>query len=105
MTDNREERDDLVTLIEDEGNEHQFAVIEVLEVDTKKYAIMMPVVPAEESDDEIEIQGEDAFIFRIEETEDGQTLVEVDNEEEWNQVAEEWETRLDVEDDEEDEPF
>ncbi len=85
-----EEREDVVILVDEEGIEHQFAVVDVFPVNEKNYAVLAPLEDEEEEGE----SGEEAYIFRIEEIEGEQTLVEVDDEEEWNRVAEEWEERL-----------
>lgn len=77
-----EETTDLVTLVDEEGNEHQFELIDVIEVDERRYAIMTPV----EEDDSAE-EGE-AYIFRLETDENGEEiLVDVEDEEEFNRVC------------------
>lgn len=98
MTKNGEERTDLVTLIDEEGNEHEFAVIDIFPVKLKQYAILVPVSYDEaEEDEEIDL-ADDAYIFRIDFSEEGgeETLVEVEDEAEWNEVAAEWESRIQV---------
>lgn len=73
--------DDLLTLLDEDGQEHSFIVLEILDVDGQSYAIL---APAEDADDDDE--GE-AYIFRIE-TEDGDDrLVTVEDEEEFDRVA------------------
>jgi len=87
-----EERDDVVVLVDEEGGEHQFAVVDIFPVEQKDYAVLAPLENLEEEQEE---EGDDeAYIFRIEEVDGEQTLVEVDSEEEWNNVAAEWENRL-----------
>ncbi|MGQ9779416.1 MAG: DUF1292 domain-containing protein [Bacillota bacterium] len=77
-----EETTDLVTLVDEEGNEHQFELIDVIEVDERRYAIMTPV----EEEDAAE-EGE-AYIFRLETDENGEEiLVDVEDEDEFNRVC------------------
>lgn len=92
---NGEERKDIITLLDDDGSEHDFAVIDIFSLDMKQYAILVPVRYADEMDEEDEDLDEEAYIFRIEvHAESGEeTLVEVEDEAEWNQVAKEWESR------------
>lgn len=103
--DNGEEKTNLVVLVDEEGNEHNFALVDRFPVDLKEYAILVPV--AYDEDDEADPDmAEDAYIFRIDKDEanEGEILVEVDDESEWNEVAREWENRiqaLEQEDDEE----
>lgn len=100
-------RNDVVTLTDEEGQEHDFAVIDAFVVDEKRYAILLPAYDdGEEEEIEVDVE-EDAYIFRIEIDEDSgeETLTEVDDEKEWERVATAWEDRLDdldeLDDDEE----
>ncbi len=103
MNDNGEERTDIVILIDEDGNEHDFALVDRFPVDLKEYAILVPVIYLEEEEEDTIDLEEEAYIFRIDLDEGEETLVEVDDEFEWNQVATVWEERMqsmDFEDDE-----
>jgi len=106
VTDNGEERTDIVVLVDEEGNEHDFALVDRFQVDLNEYAILVPVLYLEEEIDTDDIDLEDeAYIFRIDLDEGEEILVEVEDEIEWNQVAAIWEERvqsLEYEDDDED---
>ena len=104
MNDNGEERNDLVVLIDEEGNEHDFALIDRFEYDFKEYAILVPVtsLEAEALEEEADFE-EEAFIFRIDLDDGEETLTEVDDETEWNEVATVWEERVQNLEDEDDE--
>ncbi len=105
MSDNGEERKDILVLVDEDGNEHSFAVIDSFQVDWQDYAILVPVSQqdAETGDFELDLDSE-AFIFRIEAEGEEETLVEVSDEEEWSKIASEWENRLQtIEIDDEDE--
>lgn len=85
MTDFDMEYDEqVVTLIDEEGVEHPFAVVEVIEVNDQEYAIMAPL---ETENDETE--EEEAVIFRLEiDAETGEELLaEIESDEEWEMVA------------------
>jgi uncharacterized protein YrzB (UPF0473 family) len=102
---NGEERNDVVILIDEEGNEHDFALVDRFEFDFKEYAILVPVMDLadEVEGDELDFE-EEAFIFRIDYDEGEEMLVEVEDEAEWNEVATIWEERVqspEYEDDEE----
>ncbi len=105
MGDNGEERTDILVLVDDEGNEHEFALIDRFQVDLYDYAILVPVLYHEEDDDYVDFE-DDAYIFRIEPGADQEaeeeSLVEVEDEAEWNRVAEQWEERLQTLEDNED---
>jgi len=106
VNDNGEERTDIVVLLDEEGNEHDFALVDRFQFDLNEYAILVPVLYLEEENDADEIDLEDeAYIFRIDLDEGEEILVEVEDEIEWNQAAAIWEERvqsLEYEDDEED---
>ncbi len=92
MSDNGEERTDILVLVDDEGNEHEFALVDRFQVDLYDYAILVPVLYCEE-EEYIDFQ-EDAYIFRVEIEANEEALVEVDDEAEWNRVATIWEERV-----------
>ena len=77
-----EMEESFVTLIDEDGNEEEFEILEMLEVDGKEYAIIAPL-EGEEDDDE-------ALIFRLEYDEKSgeDLLVDLDDDEEWDKVAE-----------------
>ncbi len=103
MNDNGEERTDIIILVDEEGNEHDFALVDRFPVDLKEYAILVPVVYLEEDEEDTIDLEDDAFIFRIDLDEGEEILIEVEDEFEWNQVAMVWEERIqsmDFEDDE-----
>ena len=104
MEDNIASRNSLVTLTDDYGNEHDFAIIDLFEVDEIRYAIMLPVFESEEEGEEPEVDfEEDAYIFRVETDEQvGEELFfEVEDEKEWEKGAVAWESRLKTMDEEE----
>lgn len=80
---------DIIVLKDDEGHEHEYEVLDYLEVDDQEYVILaMP-----ESEDE-------AFMLRVDLTEDGEeTFTVVEDDEEWDRVAAAWEALLDEEED------
>jgi uncharacterized protein YrzB (UPF0473 family) len=66
--------EDLITLLDEDGVEHEFSLVEVLEVDQHRYAILQPVVSGEES--------ETAVIFRMEDD----TLITIEDDAEFERV-------------------
>lgn len=90
-----EVENEVVTLVDDEGNEHQFEVITVIEVAEKEYAVLFPL------DGEDEEGSEEAVILRIEKDEnDEDVLVDIEDDEEWERVVAAWEDILSEEGDE-----
>ena len=98
MSSNGEDRTDIVILVDEEGNEHDFALVDRFQVEQKEYAVLVPVVFGEDEQEGDEVDFEDeAYIFRIDlDDSEEETLVEVDDETEWNQVAAVWEERMET---------
>lgn len=67
------ERADSITLLDDEGNAHEFTLVEVIEVEQQRYAVLQPEDP-----------DEGAVLFRVE----GEALTPVDDDEEFDRVVE-----------------
>ena len=72
-----DELDNKIILNDEEGNEIEFEFLDVVEVDDNEYVVLLPV---EEAD-----KGE-VVIFRIEGTEEEESYVSLDNEEEAEKV-------------------
>ncbi len=95
MHNNGEEETGIVVLVDEEGVEHDFILVDRFPVDKEEYAILVPVTYSEEGDNGEAVDYEDeAFIFRIDLTDGEEMLVEVEDETEWNQVASVWEERV-----------
>lgn len=78
--------DETITLVDEEGEEHDFTVLDILEVDGREYAILIPLEEGVESDEVV--------IFRFEEDEAGnEILVDVEDEE-WERVADAWQEKV-----------
>ncbi len=94
---------DIVTVVDDDGVEHQFEVLDRIETDDdKRYIAMIPVFDDEQAllDDDGEL-----IILRVIE-ENGDTVLEpIEDEDEFNEIGKTFEERLsemfDFEDDEE----
>lgn len=77
---------DLITLIDEEGNEHEFSVLDILEVEEEEYAILIPVASGEEADEVV--------IFKFSEDEEGnEVLIDLEDEE-WEKVADAWQEKV-----------
>lgn len=83
MTEDR--GDELIILTDEDGNEHEFSLIDVIEVDDNQYAILLPVEEEEEGE---------AVIFRIEEEDGEDILVDIESDDEFERVVEAWEEIL-----------
>ena len=90
------EEGETVTLTDEEGNEHEFEIIQVLKVDDKDYAILIPVDVAGADE-------EGAVILRVEDENGEAVLVEIDDDEEFERVCEAWD-EMEAEDSLEEDP-
>jgi uncharacterized protein YrzB (UPF0473 family) len=90
-------RDDVVTLVDEEGKEHSFMVLDIILVNESEYAIM---VPADEEMMDAESDEQEAVIFRIDDNDGDQILTVVDDDDEWDAVAKAWEEESDLEEEE-----
>lgn len=121
MTD---DRDDIVYLVDEDGNELPYTVIHEAEVHGKRYAILVPVpegdADIEEMDvEEFDVDPDEVAILRIETDENGDDiLVDIEDDEEYEDVfdhvsqmfEEEFDEEFDLddeydEDDEDDDEF
>ena len=68
------ENEDVITLLDEEGVEHEFSIVDVLEVSERRYAILQPLEAGEEPDT--------AVIFRME----GDALVTIEDDDEFERV-------------------
>jgi uncharacterized protein YrzB (UPF0473 family) len=68
------ENEDVITLLDEEGVEHEFSIVDVLEVSDQRYAILQPLESGEEPDT--------AVIFRME----GDALVTIEDDAEFERV-------------------
>ncbi|HIZ76914.1 MAG TPA: DUF1292 domain-containing protein [Firmicutes bacterium] len=82
MLENEEYEVNLVTLIDEDGTERDFEVLEIIEVDGAEYVV---IAPPEGDEDE-----DEALIFRLEvdpKTKE-ELLVDIEDDDEWDKVAE-----------------
>ena len=88
-----EDEDEVITLTDEDGADHDFVVVDVIEVNAHEYAILLPYEAADEEEAE-------AVILRLEKSDDGDDqLVEIDDESEWQAVVDAYEAVLDEEGD------
>jgi uncharacterized protein YrzB (UPF0473 family) len=86
-----------ITLVDEEGHEHRFNLLNIVEVEGSKYAVMVPEV--QEAADE-----EEAVIFKIETDETGEeVLVDIEDDDEFAKVCEVLEEMIEEEEDSDDE--
>ena len=80
------ENEDVITLLDEEGIEHEFSIVDVLEVSDQRYAILQPIESGEEPDT--------AVIFRME----GDALVTIEDDAEFERVRAAFEAETDTPD-------
>ncbi|RJX21318.1 MAG: DUF1292 domain-containing protein [Ammonifex sp.] len=77
------EETEVITLVDEDGKEHDFEILEILEVDGYEYAILLP---AQEDEEAVE-----AIILKFSQDEDGNEILIDPEDEEWEKVADIWE--------------
>ena len=95
---------DFITLMDEEGKEHEFEVEAILDVEDSKYAVLIPM-------DEEYADSNEAVIMRFGLDENGEeVLYDIESDEEWDKVADVYDEIVDEldnggydEDDDEDE--
>ncbi|HEY8464861.1 MAG TPA: DUF1292 domain-containing protein [Bacillota bacterium] len=79
-----EENANVITLVDEDGQEHRFDLLNVVELDEHRYAVMIPEGTTFENDDD----EEEAVIFRIETDADGEeVLVDIEDDDEFARVC------------------
>lgn len=70
------EQEEIITLVDESGEEHEFELIDVIEVDGKQYALLTPL----DGDGRV-------YIFAIEKKDGEEVLRAVDDDEEFEKVS------------------
>ena len=92
--------DEKVVLLDEEGQEHEFAFIDVLEVDGERYAVL---APAEELENDTDEETE-AVILKIGQDENGEDILsDIEDDEEWEKVVAQWQELVESEEDDDEE--
>lgn len=71
-----EEKEDVITLIDEQGAEHTFTALDIIEVDGKEYALLLPA-------DSENPEEEEVLVLRFEED----NLVMIEDEAEFQRVV------------------
>ena len=88
---NNEFAADLITLIDDEGNEHEFEILDVIENDNGCYYALLPTF--DDPQESLETDGT-YYIFEAIEENGEQQLAEVEDDELLDELAEQFESRF-----------
>ena len=82
---------DFVTLLDEEGNELEYEMIDAVEIDGQQYVALLPVL---EGGPEVLEEEYEAVILKIENENGEDMLVSIDDEDEFNKVWAQFEERL-----------
>ena len=82
---------DLITLIDDEGQEHEFEIIDELETDDGHF---MALVPTRQDPEDMASDAEPYYIFEVIEEDGEEQLQELEDDELLDKLAEIFETRF-----------
>ncbi|MBW9151187.1 DUF1292 domain-containing protein [Clostridium estertheticum] len=74
------EENKVITMLDEDGEKVDFEIIEIIELDENKYALLAPI--GEE---------DDAFVYKIELVDDKEQYIAVEDEEEFAKVLEKYE--------------
>jgi len=87
-----EERDDVVVLVDENGEECEFEYLDTIEMNGNEYVVLVPL--NEEMEDE-ESEEEEVVILKVEHNADGEdTFITIEDEDEINEVFEEFQARM-----------
>ena len=87
------EEGDLVVLTDENGEEHEFELVDIFEVDGKEYAVL-----AATEEDEEDSEDDEAIVLRVEKDAEGNDqLVDIEDDDEWERVAARWDEILEDE--------
>ncbi len=86
-----EERDDLIVLVDEDGEEVEFEHLDTIEMEKGEYVVLLPTEELTADDEEID----EVVILKVDYLEDGEeTFVSVEDEQELNTVFEEFKRRV-----------
>ncbi len=82
---------DLVTVVDDEGNQHQFEILDAIETDDGRYVALVPVYdnPADLVNDDGEL-----VILTVKEENGEDLLLPIEDDDEFEEIAQIFEERL-----------
>ncbi len=90
-----DERDDIVVLVDENGEEVEFEHIDTIEMNDNEYVVLAPYL---EEEPEEETDEEEIIILKVEHNEDGEdSFVTVEDEDELDAVFEEFQARMEEE--------
>ena len=78
------EENKIITMVDEDGEKVDFELVEIIELDENKYALLAPVG-----------NEEDAYVYKIEVLDGKEQYIAVEDEEEFERVLEEYESTFD----------
>lgn len=88
------ERDDIVVLVDENGEEIEFEHIDTIEMNGNEYVVLAPL----EEDVDEDREEEEVIILRVEHSEDGDdAFVTIEDDDELDEVFNEFQSRLEEE--------
>jgi len=85
----------VLVLVDEDGMEHEFELLAELEIDDQSYRVLIPLEEDEEPDEEAEVE---VVILKVVFDEEGnEFLGDIDDDEEWEKVADAWQEMVDNE--------
>lgn len=93
------EREDTITLIDEDGEEQDFFIVDELMVEGNKYAVLLSLeeeecLEGEEGEEGEEDEGEAVILKYVLDEKGNEILADIDDDEEWEKVANAWEEML-----------
>ena len=90
-----EERDDIIVLVDENGEETEFELLDTIEMDGNEYVVLLPL---DSYDEDQEMEEEEVVILKMEHGENGESsFVNVEDDDELDAVFEEFRTRMEEE--------
>lgn len=100
MGEEYEDEADVIVLTDEEtGEEHEFELIDILQVGDREYAVVAPLEEGDGDEDDEDIEDGEAIILRVETDENGDRIfTDIEDDEEWQRVADAWDAAMEGED-------
>lgn len=102
-----EEREDILVLVDEEGNEEEFEYLDTIEMEGDEYVVLLPCIQDEyedededenENENENEEEEQEVVILKIvHDSEDKDSFINTEDEDELNSVFEEFKLRMEEE--------
>ncbi|MDQ2087293.1 DUF1292 domain-containing protein [Herbivorax sp. ANBcel31] len=89
-----EERDDLVVLVDENGEEAEFEHLDTIKYEGNDYVVLLPFEQEEDDDSDME----EVIILKVDHSEvDGDSFLTIDDDDELDAVFEQFKTRMEEE--------